>query len=397
MAFFHLALAAAEIRARPSALILRLFLVGVVCLPFILAHLARAAAAMFALPAADIRRRFLPTTSDIVVSTKMDASCVSSCSICSLIATASRSCATLKLLRGLIKALVVKYRRDWVNERDCQGLVVIERHESFGHKEPMMRDGMKAAQRLAIQKLIRAKSDREIARLLRKSHRLLNLHCRRRTGGPHSERWTDYELRLVGRIRDEELAKLLRRTPGAVAAKRESLDIPIFSPQRIRWSSREIELLGKRPDFFVARMLGRTRYAVQLKRHSLNIPQCWENRRAWTSSEDALLGTMRDAELAQKLKRSVLSVRSRRNDNTSIRFIQTPKRWTLSELRLLGRLPDAEIARRSRRFLASVRNKRKLWHCEVRGAELTRSSLEQARSLVMLLTPWKRHIFGPPF
>jgi hypothetical protein len=237
-------------------------------------------------------------------------------------------------------------------------LVVIERHQSFGHKEKIMQDGITAAQRLAIQKLIRAKSDREIARLLRKSHRLLNLHCRRRSGGAQSERWTDYELRLVGRIRDEELAKLLRRTPGAVAAKRESLDIPIFSPQRIRWSFREIELLGKRPDAVVARMLGRTRYAVQLKRHSLNIPQCWENRRAWSSSEDALLGTMRDAELARRLKRSVLSVRSRRNDNTDIRFNRTPKRWTPSELRLLGRLADVEIARRSGRFLASVRNKR---------------------------------------
>ncbi len=237
-------------------------------------------------------------------------------------------------------------------------LVVIGRHESFGHKEHIMQDGITAAQRLAIQKLIRAKSDREIARLLRKSHRLLNLHCRRRSGVSHSERWTDYELRLVGRIRDEELAKLLRRSPSAVAAKRESLDIPIFSRQRILWSSREIELLGKRPDAVVAPMLGRTRYAVQLKRHSLKIPQCWENRRAWTPSEDALLGTMRDAELARKLKRSVLSVRSRPNDNTKIRFNQTPKHWTSTELRLLGRVPDAEIARRSGRFLASVRNKR---------------------------------------
>jgi hypothetical protein len=236
--------------------------------------------------------------------------------------------------------------------------VWIELTNVFGHTEAMMRDGTTAAQRLAIRQLIRAKSDREIARLLRKSHRLLNLHCRRRSGGAQSERWTDYELRLVGRIRDEELGKLLRRTPGAVAAKRESLDIPIFSPQRIRWSIREIELLGKRPDAVVARMLGRTRYAVQLKRHSLNIPQCWENRRAWSSSEDALLGTMRDAELARRLKRSVLSVRSRRNDNTAIRFNRSPKRWTPSELRLLGRLADVEIARRSGRFLASVRNKR---------------------------------------
>ena len=119
LAFFHLALAAAEIRARPSALILRLFLVGGAWVPFILAHLARAAAAILALAAADIRRGFFPATSGVVVSPKMDASCVSSCSICSLMATASRSCAALRLLRGVINALVVRHSRDRVNERDA--------------------------------------------------------------------------------------------------------------------------------------------------------------------------------------------------------------------------------------------------------------------------------------
>jgi hypothetical protein len=38
----------------------------------------------------------------------------------------------------------------------------------------MLQDGLTAAQRLAIQKLIRAKSDREIALLLRRSYHLLN-------------------------------------------------------------------------------------------------------------------------------------------------------------------------------------------------------------------------------
>ena len=125
----------------------------------------------------------------------------------------------------------------------------------------MPQDDSVKAQRLAIQGLIRAKSDREIARLLRKSYQLLNLHRRRRSTVLHSERWLDYELRLLGRIRDEKLAKLLRRSAVAVAGKRESLGIPIFAPQRIRWSPREIELLGKRPDSVVARMLGRTKYA----------------------------------------------------------------------------------------------------------------------------------------
>src|SRR5205823_12479466 len=135
----------------------------------------------------------------------------------------------------------------------------------------MAKDTFTASQKAAVRELIRAKSDREIARLLRQSYRLLNLHRRRRSTISHRERWTDYELRLLGRIRDEELAKLIRRGVTAVAGKRESLGIPIFAPQRIRWSKREIELLSKRPDAVVARMLGRTRYAVQLKRYSLGI------------------------------------------------------------------------------------------------------------------------------
>ncbi len=133
----------------------------------------------------------------------------------------------------------------------------------------MSANSQTTAERKAIREIIRAKSDREVARLLCQSYRLLNLHRRRRSTVSHRERWTDYELRLLGRIRDEELAKLLRRGVTAVAGKRESLGIGIFAPQRIRWSKRENELLGERPDGVVARMLGRTRYAVQLKRHSL--------------------------------------------------------------------------------------------------------------------------------
>src|SRR6266498_1998624 len=109
----------------------------------------------------------------------------------------------------------------------------------------MPQDKRAPAQQSAIQELIRAKSDREIARLLRQSYRLLNLHRRRRSTISHRERWTDYELRILGRIRDEELARVLRRSVTAVAGKRELLGIPIFEPERIRWSNWEIELLGK--------------------------------------------------------------------------------------------------------------------------------------------------------
>ena len=119
----------------------------------------------------------------------------------------------------------------------------------------MAQDKLTTKQQSAIRGLIRAKSDGEFARLLRQSHRLLNLHRRRRSSILHRERWTDYELRLLGRIRNEELAKLLRRGVSAVAGKRESLGLPMFAPQRVRWSMREIEVLGKRPDGVEARML----------------------------------------------------------------------------------------------------------------------------------------------
>lgn len=112
-------------------------------------------------------------------------------------------------------------------------------------------------QQRTIRELLRAKSDREIARLLR-------LDQRRCSGISHRERWSEYELRLLGRMRDEPLAKLLRRSPAAVAELREALGIATFAPLRIRWSPRELDLLGKRPDSQVARMLGRTNDAVQL-------------------------------------------------------------------------------------------------------------------------------------
>ena len=78
-----------------------------------------------------------------------------------------------------------------------------------------------SGQQLPNRQLIRAKSDREIVRLLRQFYQLLTLHRRRISTISHRVRWTDYELRLLGHIRDGELAKLLRRSPAFVAAMRE--------------------------------------------------------------------------------------------------------------------------------------------------------------------------------
>jgi len=103
----------------------------------------------------------------------------------------------------------------------------------------VVKNTLTASQKAAIRKILRAKSDREIARLLRQSYRVLNLHRRQRSTISHRERWTDYELRLLGEFGMRN-AKLLRRGVTAVEGKREALGIPVFAPQRIRWSKREL-------------------------------------------------------------------------------------------------------------------------------------------------------------
>ncbi|MCW5558409.1 MAG: hypothetical protein KIT22_11335, partial [Verrucomicrobiae bacterium] len=100
----------------------------------------------------------------------------------------------------------------------------------------MPKNDLTPAQRRAVQKLIEAKSDREIARLLGLSYRLLGLHRRPRSCISHREPWTDYELRLLGRIRDEEFARRFGRGVRAVGAMRRSLGIPVFEPRRMEWS-----------------------------------------------------------------------------------------------------------------------------------------------------------------
>jgi hypothetical protein len=55
-------------------------------------------------------------------------------------------------------------------------------------KDLVLEEKLTGFQRSAIQILIQAKSDREIARLSRQSHRLLNLHRRRRSTISHRER-----------------------------------------------------------------------------------------------------------------------------------------------------------------------------------------------------------------
>src|SRR5216110_712390 len=118
---------------------------------------------------------------------------------------------------------------------------------------------------------LKARSDSEIARLLRRTHQL---RARRRTRRAKNvvEWWSEKEIKLLGTRPDEELARFLGRGINTVRYKRERLHIPVFDPAVRAWTRPELRLLGKATDEQVAKDIGRTRCAVQLKRHALGIP-----------------------------------------------------------------------------------------------------------------------------
>ncbi len=76
-------------------------------------------------------------------------------------------------------------------------------------------DTLTPEQKQAVRQVLRGKSDREIARLLRQSYRLLNLHRRCRSGVSHRECRTDYELLLLGRMRDQPMERLFHHSTAA--------------------------------------------------------------------------------------------------------------------------------------------------------------------------------------
>jgi DNA-binding CsgD family transcriptional regulator len=83
-------------------------------------------------------------------------------------------------------------------------------------------------------------------------------------------RWRPEELALLGSATDEEVARRLARTVGAVRCRRQAAGV---LRRRLRkWLPQEIERLGTEPDPEVARSLGRPTKAVAHKRRRLRIP-----------------------------------------------------------------------------------------------------------------------------
>lgn len=256
-----------------------------------------------------------------------------------------------------------------------------------------------------ITKDLRARSDEEVARLLRRSHvfaRVRKLRRRGRVKGVKSPDWNDREIRLLGTRPDSVIARMLDRSIAGVQLKRHRLGIRPHrdkyiwsvkhlallgtmsdqklsvivgkSPSAVRamrhsktrirfrtgppgWSQAKIHLLGTRPDWAVAKELGCSRGQAAIMRRRFGIRPCSRSR-DWTEDEDVLLGTMPDAVLAVQLHRGVLAVRKRRLAKGIPVVSRRAPDWTKSEIKLLGTRPDEVIARKLGRTVSSVVHRR---------------------------------------
>jgi hypothetical protein len=110
-------------------------------------------------------------------------------------------------------------------------------------------------------------------------------------------------------------------------------------PARLRapWAPEENALLGTIPDKRLARRLKRSYDAVAARRLRQGIPSCNPKRKLWRPEDDQILGTRPDGQIALLLRRTVLSIRNRRRKlgvrAKRARFFEP---WTIAEDRLLG-------------------------------------------------------------
>ena len=84
---------------------------------------------------------------------------------------------------------------------------------------------------------------------------------------PNDRAWTAEEERLLGTKPDREVASLIKRSVGAVIARRKMKGIPYNNPALRPWTERRLnKLLGRLSDREVAEQTGHSLKSVQTKR-----------------------------------------------------------------------------------------------------------------------------------
>ena len=176
---------------------------------------------------------------------------------------------------------------------------------------------------------------------------------------PDDRAWTPKEEKLLGTKPDREVARMLKRSVGAVIARRKLKGVPYVNPVLRPWTKAEIVLLGKLSDDEIARRRGRSLKSVQAKRQELGL-FVRPRSRPWTAREERLLGTRPDTELAAQLKRTRMDVYWHRKKLGIRPAVERPphREWTAEEDKLLGTESDAAVGRRLGRSAFSVQLRR---------------------------------------
>jgi hypothetical protein len=84
--------------------------------------------------------------------------------------------------------------------------------------------------------------------------------------------WIPEEEKLLAKYPTSELTRIIRRTAGAIVARRILLGIRTCpSPKRHPWTESEVKFLGTGTDRVISKRLKRSVYSVTKKREALGI------------------------------------------------------------------------------------------------------------------------------
>jgi hypothetical protein len=198
----------------------------------------------------------------------------------------------------------------------------------------------------------------------------LQINIKRLNDHPNKFKWTNHFRALLGKISDQQLAKMAGIHPQTVTNERLRLGVKAYKQRRkpIKWDTEMIKLLGTASDRDVAEELGINHRSVFRKRkilgiHPFNFKSPMKNQEDdfWTSHNIALLGTASDREIAKKLEIFPEKVHLKRRE-LSIQPFNAPIDkivWTEEMIRSLGKIPDIKFVKIFPMTLFSVYRKRK--------------------------------------
>jgi len=171
-----------------------------------------------------------------------------------------------------------------------------------------------------------------------------------------AKRWTDEELALLGTAKDSIIAKL-DRTVESIKTQRRKKGVPNYRQIHF-WTKAEDKVVMSYPYKEAARRLNRTMMEIETRRRALRAGNTGKPARAWTAREIALLGKHTDTELARKLKRSRSTVVWKRRSLRIPAMGDYSRPWTPEEDQWLGTQPDAQLAPILKRGLKAIQHRR---------------------------------------